>query len=174
MSRNHRRQTIIVNTAIICTLLCSSTIFSGLSFQSSVLPVSPLPLPPSPSSPRPLIMDNAYAQEVSEDGGAEDEDEEDREGGGGDTGVGDEEENLPPPSAHTNIAPIAVASAFPQNAKSNQLVTLDGSLSLDPDTGPQPLKYSWTILSGAPGGGTITLQPNANDGLPTFTAPQVL
>jgi hypothetical protein len=143
---------------MICTLLCSSTIFSGLSSQSSILN-------------RDLIMNDAYAQEGSEEGveGVDEVGDEESP-----SPTSDEEQSPPPPPPPANIAPIAVASAFPQNAKSNQLVTLDGSLSSDPDNGPQPLKYSWTLVSGAPGGGTITLQPNANDGLPTFTAPQVL
>jgi PKD repeat protein len=78
-------------------------------------------------------------------------------------------ETIVPP---VNKPPIALTSASPQNAEPNERVTLDGSSSSDPDKGPQPLKYSWTVVSGPTAG--IVLQPGNNVAKPTFIAPAAL
>ena len=64
-----------------------------------------------------------------------------------------------------NTPPVADAGAD-QSVDEGDLVTLDGSASSDADT--DPLGYSWTQLSG-PG---VTLS-DANDAMPSFTAPEV-
>lgn len=64
----------------------------------------------------------------------------------------------------TNRPPVADAgpdrAAHPGNT-----VTLDGRNSVDPDGGP--ISYQWTQTGGTP----VTLNPNAQDDLVTFTAP---
>ena len=66
-----------------------------------------------------------------------------------------------------NLPPTADAGTA-QDVDTGSLVTLDGSGSFDPDTGPSPLSYSWT-LDTVPAGSTATLA-NANTANPTFTA----
>ncbi len=66
-----------------------------------------------------------------------------------------------------NVAPIAHAG-IDQTQGQNDLVTLDGSLSSDPDDKPASLTYSWIQLTGTP----VTLT-NANTVSPTFTAHEV-
>ncbi len=80
-------------------------------------------------------------------------------GGGG--GGGDD---VPTPPA--NRAPVAHAGAD-QTVAENTVVSLDGSLSSDPDTG-DTLTYAWTQTSGP----AVTLD-NAGGAAPTFTAPDV-
>ena len=61
-----------------------------------------------------------------------------------------------------------MADAGPdQNVDTGSLVTLDGSGSTDPDDGPQPLTYAWTLE--VPAGSMATLA-NADTATPTFTA----
>jgi len=78
-----------------------------------------------------------------------------------DTGVGDYiiEYELPelidPPQA-----PIASISA-PASVVRGELISLDGGNSIDPDMGPDPLSYSWTLVS-VPSGSSLT-QANLND-----------
>jgi hypothetical protein len=175
ISRNYRKRVVITTAAtMLCILLCSSTIFYGLSSHSSIVTRALLTDASAQvsSGEGSEIVDEPSPPPSSSPSSSDDEDEQDEQ----------EESPSPPspppssspPSPPANIAPIAVASAFPQNAKSNQLVTLDASLSSDPDNGPQPLKYAWTVVSPVPEGGTIMLQPNPNVAKPTFTAPQVL
>ena len=67
--------------------------------------------------------------------------------------------------------PVADAGAD-QTANAGAVVTLDGSLSTDPDVPndltPGPLTFSWTQTAGAP----VALS-GANTATPTFTAPNV-
>ena len=65
----------------------------------------------------------------------------------------------PPPTA-TNVAPIANAGAD-REIPARQRVTLDGSLSSDPDNGPQPLTYAWTLIT-KPSHSSLTQQQIVN------------
>jgi hypothetical protein len=62
-----------------------------------------------------------------------------------------------------NIAPVANAGPDAA-ANTNMQVTLDGSLSSDPDAWSQPLVYTWSQITGA----SVTLS-NINAIKPTFT-----
>jgi cytochrome c2/cytochrome c553 len=66
-----------------------------------------------------------------------------------------------------NQAPVADAGED-QAVDTGSEVTLDGSGSSDPDDGPQPLTYAWTLDS-VPAGSGATLA-NADTASPTFTA----
>ncbi|MEQ1621097.1 MAG: PKD domain-containing protein [Methylococcales bacterium] len=63
-----------------------------------------------------------------------------------------------------NQKPIANAGPDQTGALVAQLVQLNGSLSSDPDSGPNALSYSWSQLSGQ----SLTLT-NANTATPSFT-----
>jgi leucyl aminopeptidase len=52
-------------------------------------------------------------------------------------------------SFSTNLPPTALAGPD-QRAQVRQLVTLDGSASSDPDSGPSPLAFTWTQIQGPP------------------------
>ena len=65
------------------------------------------------------------------------------------------------------FAPIADAGAH-QNVVQNTLVTLDATLSSDPNTPALPLRFSWTQT----GGPTAPLS-KANTARPTFVAPRL-
>src|SRR6266496_3656277 len=69
---------------------------------------------------------------------------------------------------NTNDPPVAVASASPAPAHEGATVTLDGSVSSDPNQ-PQgdTLTYLWTQIGGSP----VTLTPSGSNA--TFTAPLV-
>lgn len=54
-----------------------------------------------------------------------------------------------------NIAPNADAGPSPINARLGDRIVLDGSASEDPDAGPEPLSYEWTLVS-APIASTLT------------------
>ncbi len=64
-----------------------------------------------------------------------------------------------------NTAPAANAGSA-QNVLAGAHVTLDGSASYDPDSGPSSLSYSWTQT----GGPTVSLS-GATTASPSFTAP---
>ena len=66
----------------------------------------------------------------------------------------------------TNTAPVANAGASQSVASGAVGVTLTGSASADPDSGPSPLTYAWTQTGGSP----VTLS-GANTAAPTFAAP---
>jgi hypothetical protein len=71
---------------------------------------------------------------------------------------------VPPPE---NVPPTADAGTD-QTVDENTLVTLDGSASTDPDSGPSPLTYSWVQTAGPSVG---LSDPSA--AMPSFTAPLV-
>ncbi|GJM24966.1 MAG: hypothetical protein DHS20C16_13810 [Phycisphaerae bacterium] len=79
-------------------------------------------------------------------------------GGGGGGG--------PPPP--TNVAPIAVATAASSVTEGN-VVTLNGTGSSDPDSGPSALTYSWSQAGGTDVTGDHLY--NATAAQPQFTAP---
>jgi len=66
-----------------------------------------------------------------------------------------------------NVAPTADAGAE-QRVNERTTVTLDGSASSDPDSGPSPLTYAWTQTGGTP----VTLS-DASAAKPTFSAPRM-
>ncbi|HEX9637349.1 MAG TPA: REJ domain-containing protein, partial [Acidobacteriota bacterium] len=67
-----------------------------------------------------------------------------------------------------NAAPVADAGPN-QIVGNNQVVTLDGSGSFDPDSGPSPLSFSWVQT----GGPAVSLAGAAGDS-PTFVSPIVV
>ncbi len=64
----------------------------------------------------------------------------------------------------SNLSPVASAGSN-QTITINNLVTLDGRASSDPDSGPQPLTYAWSQVSGP---ATVSLV-GASTAQPTFT-----
>ena len=67
-----------------------------------------------------------------------------------------------------NLPPVADAGPDQDDVTTGDEVTLDGSGSFDPDTGPGILTYAWTLDS-VPAGSPATLA-NADTVSPTFTA----
>jgi Cadherin-like domain/FG-GAP-like repeat len=65
-----------------------------------------------------------------------------------------------------NTAPVANAGSNQSVGSGAAGVTLDGSASNDPDSGPSPLTYSWTQT-----GGTTVSLVGATTAHPTFNAP---
>ncbi len=83
-------------------------------------------------------------------------------GGGGGVGGG----GGPPPP--TNVAPVASATAASSVTEGN-VVTLSGTGSSDPDSGPNALTYSWTQAGGTDVTGDHLYSSTASQ--PQFTAP---
>ncbi len=71
-----------------------------------------------------------------------------------------------PPPPPPNVPPSANGGPD-QVVRLNSLVTLDGSASIDPDNGPEPLSYRWLQMTGA----TLTLTGDHTSNL-TFTPGQ--
>ena len=67
---------------------------------------------------------------------------------------------------NVNVAPVANAGPDQTVASATPTVTLNGSASSDPDSGPSPLTYKWTQTAGP----AVTLSSTTVAG-PTFTAP---
>ena len=157
MSRNYRRQTIIViTTPMICVLLCSSTILSGLSSQSSILA-------------RDLATD-AYAQEeVDVDTGTENTDTPQQEGGSETQTEPDESDQPDQPQAQPDNTPPQADASGPQEVnEGSQNVQLSGLGSSDVDN--NILSFSWRQLQ--PSNLVVQLY-NADTSQASFTAPQV-
>lgn len=72
---------------------------------------------------------------------------------------------VPPPPE--NVPPSANAGDD-QAVAEGDAVTLDGSASTDPDSGPSPLTYSWVQTAGP-----SVILSDATAPMPTFTAPEV-
>src|SRR5262249_58878309 len=67
---------------------------------------------------------------------------------------------------HNNQAPVAMIGGGNVTVKEGAIVTLDGSVSYDPDG--DSITYAWTQLSGT----AVTLV-GANTAKPSFTAPNL-
>src|ERR671919_531021 len=157
MSRNYRRQTIIViTTPMICVLLCSSTILSGLSSQSSILA-------------RDLATD-AYAQEeVDVDTGTENTDTPQQEGGSETQTEPDESDQPDQPQAQPDNTPPQADASGPQEVnEGSHNVQLSGLGSSDVDN--NIFSFSWRQLQ--PSNLVVQLY-NADTSQASFTAPQV-
>ncbi len=83
-----------------------------------------------------------------------------------DDGLADDTADVTVTATAGNLPPVADAGEG-QAVDTGSEVTLDGSGSSDPDDGPQPLTYAWTLE--VPAGSTATLS-DPTSATPTFTA----